>query len=983
MDWDIVDIFNFLPENQELDIGIQSILLRESSFITTLPQTEDESSSWKPSKCISPALELRDSHQLSDTMSCLEEMEVPRDMFEEPNHSFNKNDVPISPPDNCSSDSSLRDKQLHTGNNNLQPRDERPFRCAICPKAFRLSSTLSAHKKLHDQRGPSLRCETCGRAFTQPSALSSHRLLHRSDRPHSCSLCGKQFVRLHALKTHVLSHANERPYECDQCGKAFTEKHVLVRHRKTHSDERPHECAVCSKAFKERYDLLRHTLIHSGLRPHKCPDCSKTFVQSNALVKHRKSHERERTVGHHPLNAASFAVTRVETTYWIRNNSVREQLNLRNDVKDKAKAAQLRSEGKKMFHPNVKRYIEAIKLYNESIAFSEKGSTERALAYANRSNICLKMQRFEDCLENFRLARESNYPGEKLNQREKEAKNALAKARNKNASSSKVTPDVVEEPELSYAVKENAPQLKVGDVVMIERPFVTVLKDSLRYVRCDFCHEERPFTLIPCEGCTMAMYCSEECLSKAYNKYHRYECGLLLDLREVFLEVPLIAIRMVAIAITTFDNNPEALKDHLDVLDESNVNGFTMDWNKATSQDIFNSVHVLTNNQERRDSFSVAFYIFNATILHTLILERTELGPVCEANPATNKILLDLILRYLRSWNLTEHCCPLIRTSFNFLPENQELDIGIQSILLRESSFITTLPQTEDESSECHNTPMIHSSSSWKPSKCISPALELRDSHQLSDTMSCLEEMEVPRDMLEEPNESLNKAAVPISPPDNCSWDSSLRNKQLNTDNNNLQPDDERPFQCAICPKAFRLSSTLSAHKKLHDQRGPSLRCETCGRAFTQPSALSSHRLLHRSDRPHSCSLCGKQFVRLHALKTHVLSHANERPYECAQCGKAFTEKHVLVRHRKTHSDERPHECAVCSKAFKERYDLLRHTLIHSGLRPHKCPDCSKTFVQSNALVKHRKCHERERTVGHHPLNAASFAVTRVETTCC
>ncbi|XP_309378.3 SET and MYND domain-containing protein 4 [Anopheles gambiae] len=176
---------------------------------------------------------------------------------------------------------------------------------------------------------------------------------------------------------------------------------------------------------------------------------------------------------------------------WIRNYSVCEQLNLRNDLKENAKATQLRSEGNKMFHPNVKRYIEAIKLYNESITFSEKGSAERSLAYANRSNICLKMHRFEDCLENIRLARESNYSGEKLNQREKEVKNALAKARNKNASSSKVSPDVVEEPELSYPVKENAPQvanclelrkneeygrhvvatrkLKVGDVVMIER----------------------------------------------------------------------------------------------------------------------------------------------------------------------------------------------------------------------------------------------------------------------------------------------------------------------------------------------------------------------------------------------------------------------------------------------------------------------------------------------------------------------------------
>uniref|UniRef100_A0A453Z0Z9 SET and MYND domain-containing protein 4 n=1 Tax=Anopheles gambiae TaxID=7165 RepID=A0A453Z0Z9_ANOGA len=373
---------------------------------------------------------------------------------------------------------------------------------------------------------------------------------------------------------------------------------------------------------------------------------------------------------------------------WIRKNSVREQLNLRNDLKDNTKAAQLRSEGNKMFHPNVKRYIEAIKLYNESIAFSEKGSTERALAYANRSNICLKMQRFEECLKNIRLARESNYSGEKLNQREKEVKNALAKARNKNASSSKFSPDVVEEPELSYPAKENAPQvanclelrkneeygrhvvttrkLKVGDVVMIERPFVTVLKDSFRYVRCDFCHGERPFTLIPCEGCTAAMYCSEECLSKAYNNYHRYDCGILRDLYEDFEEVSLIDIRMIAIAITTFDNNPEALKDHLDALDESNVNGFTMDWNKATQQDIFNTVHVLTTNQERRHSMFVAMFIFNATILHTLILERTELGPVCEANPATNKFLLDLILRYMQIVN-----CNRKLLSFNAYKVNE------------------------------------------------------------------------------------------------------------------------------------------------------------------------------------------------------------------------------------------------------------------------------------------------------------------------
>ncbi|EAA05512.4 AGAP010931-PA, partial [Anopheles gambiae str. PEST] len=311
----------------------------------------------------------------------------------------------------------------------------------------------------------------------------------------------------------------------------------------------------------------------------------------------------------------------------------------RNDGnKDNEKAAQLRSAGNKMVHPKVKRYIEAMKLYNECIAFSAKGSEERSLAYGNRSFICLKMERFEDCLQNIRLARESNYPKHlsgKLDEREKEAKQALSKARNQNAS--KYGRHVV-----------TKRKLKVGDVVMIEKPFVTVAKETFQYIRCDFCQAKRLFTLIPCEGCTVAMYCSEECISKAYGKYHRYECGVLRDLWTVLGISGVIALRMIAIAITTFDNDLEKLKDHLDALDESKVDGFTMDWKKATLQDVFNTVHVLCTNQERRNIKELAGLTFFTVVMHNHLLEWTELGPACEANPTASKLLLDLILRYLQ-----------------------------------------------------------------------------------------------------------------------------------------------------------------------------------------------------------------------------------------------------------------------------------------------------------------------------------------------
>uniref|UniRef100_A0A6E8W4A8 MYND-type domain-containing protein n=1 Tax=Anopheles coluzzii TaxID=1518534 RepID=A0A6E8W4A8_ANOCL len=394
-----------------------------------------------------------------------------------------------------------------------------------------------------------------------------------------------------------------------------------------------------------------------------------TFFQRLWTVVFEPSMQKANMMNRNANETVQFLFSKVRES--LHNCTFRERLNLRNDGNKDNNAAQLRSAGNKMVHPKVKRYIEAMKLYNECIAFSAKGSEERSLAYGNRSFICLKMERFEDCLQNIRLARESNYPKHlsgKLDEREKEAKQALSKARNQNAS--KVSTEVVETLQLSYPAHENAPQLanclalgrndqygrhvvtkrklKVGDVVMIEKPFVTVAKETFQYIRCDFCQAERLFTLIPCEGCTVAMYCSEECISKAYGKYHRYECGVLRDLWTVLGISGVIALRMIAIAITTFDNDLEKLKDHLDALDESKVDGFTMDWKKATLQDVFNTVHVLCTNQERRNIKELAGLTFFTVVMHNHLLEWTELGPACEANPTASKLLLDLILRYLQ-----------------------------------------------------------------------------------------------------------------------------------------------------------------------------------------------------------------------------------------------------------------------------------------------------------------------------------------------
>nr|XP_040230859.2 SET and MYND domain-containing protein 4-like [Anopheles coluzzii] len=342
------------------------------------------------------------------------------------------------------------------------------------------------------------------------------------------------------------------------------------------------------------------------------------------------------------------------------------------DTKNNKLAVSSRIRGNKMLDKSVNRLNEAIVLYNESLSDTQANSEERSLAYANRSIVCLQLHRYEECLANIRLARESNYPArlaEKLSQREAVAKKALAKAMKQDAK--RMEEDPKEELRLSHPGHEHMPhvanclqlqqneqygrhvvttrRLKVGDVVMLDTPFVKTLQEDCRYVRCDFCHAERPFTLIPCEGCTCVMYCSQECLSKAFDQYHRYECGVMRVAYSVCGRFPATALRATATAISIFDGDLVALQNHLDALDESQVNGFTMDWRMATPKDVYSTMHMLTTNQERRGLVDRTYQILVAILLHKAMVERTELGPKCKASPKMDKLLFDLILRHAQT----------------------------------------------------------------------------------------------------------------------------------------------------------------------------------------------------------------------------------------------------------------------------------------------------------------------------------------------
>ncbi|KAG4075380.1 hypothetical protein HA402_003171 [Bradysia odoriphaga] len=213
------------------------------------------------------------------------------------------------------------------------------------------------------------------------------------------------------------------------------------------------------------------------------------------------------------------------------------------EKKNNAVALKLRNIGNQLFTKN--DFFEALLKYNHSLCFAEQGTEAVGLAYANRSAVYIEMQQFHLCLEDIQLARQFNYPAdklEKLQRREEECHAAIENWK----------PNPYDNPfnffKLSYASNNKYPgivdcltlsnnkkfgnhlvttkTLKTGDIICIEEPVFTAANVDARLYRCSYCFKDSSMKLFPCTGCTKAMFCSEKCQRTAMNEFHQFECNV-------------------------------------------------------------------------------------------------------------------------------------------------------------------------------------------------------------------------------------------------------------------------------------------------------------------------------------------------------------------------------------------------------------------------------------------------------------------------
>uniref|UniRef100_A0A1B0CYD6 C2H2-type domain-containing protein n=1 Tax=Phlebotomus papatasi TaxID=29031 RepID=A0A1B0CYD6_PHLPP len=160
--------------------------------------------------------------------------------------------------------------------------------------------------------------------------------------------------------------------------------------------------------------------------------------------------------------------------------------------------------------------------------------------------------------------------------------------------------------------------------------------------------------------------------------------------------------------------------------------------------------------------------------------------------------------------------------------------------------------------------------------------------------------------------------------------------------------------------------------------------CRLCGKIFWKDGEYASHMLEeHNDDKPFECTICLKKFkVKLY-LTRHMGLHETDKAFSCEVCGQSFRKRVYLKMHQvRVHKckeknkntavqvehenvqevDDKPFECLLCLKKFKRKIYLKKHMVRHETNKPntpYACTNCKISFKTKEYFWRHQAKHHK------------------------
>ncbi|XP_006618435.1 SET and MYND domain-containing protein 4-like isoform X2 [Apis dorsata] len=302
--------------------------------------------------------------------------------------------------------------------------------------------------------------------------------------------------------------------------------------------------------------------------------------------------------------------------------------------KDAKESEKFREQGNKIFISTpLKNYtcVEALKLYTKSIAYAPYPSEQLALAYANRSAVLIKLRKYELCIQDIDRTLALAYPNNlraKLYIRKVECLNALKnpniedtikeaqywlekmsldnkkKLNEKLKSIKNMLPSQKFKKE-KFMKQAPLPKIKTHNIEVPCASDAITIKYNDKYgrhiVATRKINPEVSWANIPCEHCTYAMYCSEECKAMEWKKYHDIECAIFPSMLKMnFVKLDLFSLRLAIQAVREATSIQELRKEleEVDSCEDPRTKGFSK--NGMFLSDKYRSLLGLITNTEKR-----------------------------------------------------------------------------------------------------------------------------------------------------------------------------------------------------------------------------------------------------------------------------------------------------------------------------------------------------------------------------------------------